>query len=160
MQRAMTMVYTMHRTAPVTANLRDQSDAPSVIETAPMATIGDNGRSQKQTTLRTASSFAIRPGTARATGVFMTQAPNVRTAILLWLAATTTFVNSLHLPRCGGFTKPHINPRSHLFDPETQGWVVSNEKGRQLGRQAATKISRENIMSLTVTHRDKVTSEQ
>jgi hypothetical protein len=67
MKRAMTTVYTIHRTAPVTASFRDQSEAPSVIETAPIATIGENGKSQKKATLSTASSFAIRRDTARVT---------------------------------------------------------------------------------------------
>jgi hypothetical protein len=44
-----------------------------------------------------------------------------------------------------------------MFDPELHEWVVADEEGRQVSRQAATKISRENIMGLTVTHRDKVT---
>jgi hypothetical protein len=44
-----------------------------------------------------------------------------------------------------------------MFDPELHEWVVADEEGRQVSRQAATKISREDIMGLTVTHRDKVT---
>jgi hypothetical protein len=44
-----------------------------------------------------------------------------------------------------------------MFDPVVREWIFADEEGRQLGRQAATKISREDIMGLTVTHRDKVT---
>ena len=44
-----------------------------------------------------------------------------------------------------------------MFDPGLREWIFADEKGCQLGRQAATKISREDIMGLTVTHRDKVT---
>jgi hypothetical protein len=44
-----------------------------------------------------------------------------------------------------------------MFDPEVLEWVVADEEGRQVSRQAATKISRADIMGLTVTHRDKVT---
>jgi hypothetical protein len=44
-----------------------------------------------------------------------------------------------------------------MFDPGVREWIFADEEGRQLGRQAATKISREDIMGLTVTHRDKVT---
>ncbi len=43
-----------------------------------------------------------------------------------------------------------------MFDPRVREWVFADEEGRQLGRQAATKISRENITGLTVTYRDKV----
>jgi hypothetical protein len=93
----------MHRVAPVTARLRDQPDAPFDIETAPMAIIGEKGRSQKQATLRIANRFAIRPGTALATTAFITQAPRVASATPLILALSTTSVNSLppslHLPR-------------------------------------------------------------
>jgi hypothetical protein len=44
-----------------------------------------------------------------------------------------------------------------MFDPEVREWIVADEEGRQLGRQAATKISREDIPGWTVTHRDKAT---
>jgi hypothetical protein len=44
-----------------------------------------------------------------------------------------------------------------MFDPGVREWIFADEEGRQLGRQAATRISREDIMGLTVTHRDKVT---
>ena len=44
-----------------------------------------------------------------------------------------------------------------MFDPEAHEWIVADEEGRQLSRQAATWISREAIMSLTVSLRDKVT---
>jgi len=44
-----------------------------------------------------------------------------------------------------------------MFDPEVLEWVVADEEGRQVSRRAATRISREDIMGLTVTHRDKVT---
>ena len=37
-----------------------------------------------------------------------------------------------------------------MFDPEVFEWVVADEEGRQVSRQAATRISRENIMGLTV----------
>ena len=40
-----------------------------------------------------------------------------------------------------------------MFDPEVRAWVVADEEGRQLSRQAAREISRESIMGLTVTHR-------
>jgi hypothetical protein len=46
-----------------------------------------------------------------------------------------------------------------MFDPETQEWIVADEEGRQLSRQPAPWISREDIMGLTVSIRDKVTSE-
>jgi hypothetical protein len=44
-----------------------------------------------------------------------------------------------------------------MFDPETHEWIVADEEGRQLSRQPATRISREDIMNLTVSLRDKVT---
>src|SRR5215218_9445168 len=78
----------MQRTAPVTARLRHRFDAPSVIETAPMARIGDNGRSQKQATLRMASSLPIRPGAALGTKASMRQAPEIGTAILLMVGTS------------------------------------------------------------------------
>jgi hypothetical protein len=40
-----------------------------------------------------------------------------------------------------------------MFDPESYEWVFADEEGRQLSRQSATKINRETIMGLTVTHR-------
>jgi hypothetical protein len=40
-----------------------------------------------------------------------------------------------------------------MFDPGTFEWVVADDEGRQLCRKAATEISRESVMSLTVTHR-------
>jgi len=47
-----------------------------------------------------------------------------------------------------------------MFDPETHEWVVADEEGRQLSRQPATFINRENIMNLSVSLRDKETPEQ
>jgi hypothetical protein len=44
-----------------------------------------------------------------------------------------------------------------MFDPGVHEWIFADEEGRQLGRQPATRISREDIMGLSVTHRDKVT---
>jgi len=44
-----------------------------------------------------------------------------------------------------------------MFDPEAYEWLVADEEGRQLSRQPATRISREDIMGLTVSLRDKVT---
>jgi hypothetical protein len=46
-----------------------------------------------------------------------------------------------------------------MFDPETYEWVVADHEGRQLSRQPATHINREDIMNLTVSLRDKRTSE-
>ncbi len=45
-----------------------------------------------------------------------------------------------------------------MFDPGVREWIFADEEGCQLDRQAATKISREDIVGLTVTHRDKLTS--
>jgi hypothetical protein len=78
----MTTVYAVHNTAPVTARLRHQPDAPLVIETAPIATSGENGRTQKQARVRIASSFVIRPGVASVTGVLMRETSNVAIGIL------------------------------------------------------------------------------
>src|SRR3954452_24626242 len=101
----------MHRRAPVTARLRDQSDAPLVIETAPMAINGENGSSQKKATLRTASSFAIRPGVASTTTVFMAQAlaleRNTPRVGIAW-----DFCQEARSSTVGGGPKPYINPRS------------------------------------------------
>jgi hypothetical protein len=47
-----------------------------------------------------------------------------------------------------------------MFDPETYDWVVADHEGRQLSRQPATCINRENIMNLTVSIRDKRTQGQ
>jgi hypothetical protein len=47
-----------------------------------------------------------------------------------------------------------------MFDPEVREWVFADEEGWQMSRQSATKISRENIRGLNVTHRDTVTKEQ
>jgi hypothetical protein len=44
-----------------------------------------------------------------------------------------------------------------MFDPVAREWVVADEEGRQLSRQAATWISREAILGLTVSLRDKST---
>jgi len=44
-----------------------------------------------------------------------------------------------------------------MFDPETHEWIVADEDGRQLSRQLATRISREDIMNLTVSLRGKIT---
>jgi transposase InsO family protein len=44
-----------------------------------------------------------------------------------------------------------------MFDPGTYEWVVADHEGRQLSRQPATHISREDIMNLTVSLRDKGT---
>src|SRR5262249_46134681 len=44
-----------------------------------------------------------------------------------------------------------------LFDLVVREWIVADEEGHQLGHQAATRISLEDITGLTVTHRDKVT---
>jgi hypothetical protein len=40
-----------------------------------------------------------------------------------------------------------------MFDPGTCEWVVADEEGRQLSRQASREISRESILGLSVTHR-------
>jgi hypothetical protein len=42
-----------------------------------------------------------------------------------------------------------------MFDPEAHEWIVADEGGRQLSRQPATRISREAIIGLTVSLRDK-----
>jgi hypothetical protein len=42
-----------------------------------------------------------------------------------------------------------------MFDPEVFEWVVADEEGRQVSRQAATRINREDIMGLAVSQRDK-----
>lgn len=47
-----------------------------------------------------------------------------------------------------------------MFDPEAFEWIVADEKGRQLRSRAATEISRETIIGLTVTHRRKRTGDQ
>src|SRR5262249_44982433 len=44
-----------------------------------------------------------------------------------------------------------------MFDPETDEWVVADHEGRQLSRQPAAHINRENIMNLTVSLRDQRT---
>jgi hypothetical protein len=44
-----------------------------------------------------------------------------------------------------------------MFDPETYEWVVADNEGRQLSRQPANHINREDIMKLTVSIRDKRT---
>jgi len=44
-----------------------------------------------------------------------------------------------------------------MFDPETHEWIVADEDGRQLSRQPATRIIREDIMNLTVSLRNKTT---
>src|SRR3954447_19088756 len=43
---------------------------------------------------------------------------------------------------------------SVIFDPGFREWIHADEEGRRLGRQMATTIGREDIMGLTVTHRD------
>jgi hypothetical protein len=40
-----------------------------------------------------------------------------------------------------------------MFDPVAGEWVVSDDEGRQLSRQAAAEITRERILSLTVSRR-------
>jgi hypothetical protein len=68
-----------------------------------MATIGENGKSQKQATLKTASSFAIGPGTARVTTAFMMQAPwDGKANLLIWWVAPPTFVKPHRLSRLEG----------------------------------------------------------
>jgi hypothetical protein len=47
-----------------------------------------------------------------------------------------------------------------MFDPEVREWIFADEEGRQLRRQAATEISRETIIGLTVTNRRKGTDDQ
>ena len=47
-----------------------------------------------------------------------------------------------------------------MFDPEVFEWIFADEEGRQLRHQPATEISRETILSLTVTHRRKRTDGQ
>jgi hypothetical protein len=44
-----------------------------------------------------------------------------------------------------------------MFDPATYDWVVADHEGRQLSRQPATHINREDIMNLTVSLRDQRT---
>jgi hypothetical protein len=44
-----------------------------------------------------------------------------------------------------------------MFDPETYEWVVADNEGRQLSRQPANHVNREDIMNLTVSLRDKRT---
>jgi hypothetical protein len=44
-----------------------------------------------------------------------------------------------------------------MFDPETGEWVVADEEGRQLSRQPAVPINREDIMNLRVSYRDQRT---
>jgi hypothetical protein len=62
-----------------------------------MATIGENGRSQKQATLRMASSFASRPGFALATTACMTQAPDIETRLLLMVGGEYDICQSASL---------------------------------------------------------------
>src|SRR3954447_1401480 len=102
-----------HRKAPVTARLRDQSDAPLVIETAPMAINGENGISQKKATLRTASSFAIRPGVAPETNVFMAHAPIFERQYSYGIAWPITFVKRLRLRQSWEGARHYINPRTY-----------------------------------------------
>jgi hypothetical protein len=40
------------------------------------------------------------------------------------------------------------------FDPQQREWLFADSEGRQLRRQSALEISRENIVGLRVTHRD------
>jgi hypothetical protein len=47
-----------------------------------------------------------------------------------------------------------------MFDPETYEWVVADHEGRQLSRKPAVHITREHIINLTVSLRDKGTQEQ
>jgi hypothetical protein len=42
-----------------------------------------------------------------------------------------------------------------MFDPMTCQWIISDDEGRQLSRQAAPEICRERVMDLTVTRRGK-----
>jgi hypothetical protein len=41
-----------------------------------------------------------------------------------------------------------------MFDPVAREWVVSDDEGRQLSRQAAPEITRERVLGMTVTNRD------
>ena len=47
-----------------------------------------------------------------------------------------------------------------MFDPETYEWVVADDEGRQLVRQPAKHINREDIMNLAVSLRDQGTQGQ
>jgi hypothetical protein len=44
-----------------------------------------------------------------------------------------------------------------MFDPGVREWPFADEEGRPFGRQAATKLSREDNKGLKVTRRDNVT---
>jgi hypothetical protein len=44
-----------------------------------------------------------------------------------------------------------------MFDPETYEWIVADHEGRQLSRQPATHINREDIMELRVSLKDNRT---
>ena len=47
-----------------------------------------------------------------------------------------------------------------MFDPETYEWVVADDEGRQLSRQPAKQINREDIRDLAVSLRDQGTQGQ
>jgi hypothetical protein len=41
-----------------------------------------------------------------------------------------------------------------MFDPVAREWVMSDDEGRQLSRQAAPEITRERVQGMAVTNRD------
>jgi hypothetical protein len=75
--KARAEVYAMHRTAPTTATRRTQPDDLRVVQTAPIETHGENGKSQKTPGLATASTFATNPGRTVPSVVSTIRAPLV-----------------------------------------------------------------------------------
>jgi hypothetical protein len=47
-----------------------------------------------------------------------------------------------------------------MFDPGTYEWLVADDEGRQLSRQPAKRINREDIRGLAVSLRDQRTQGQ
>jgi hypothetical protein len=41
-----------------------------------------------------------------------------------------------------------------MFDPVAFEWMVADDEGRQLSRQAAPEINRERVLGMTVSNRD------
>src|SRR5262249_46535322 len=94
------IVYRVQSATPVKAILRQRSALSLVSKTAPIATIGDNGSSQKHATVRTASAFAVLPGPAAAITWFMLRVPPTNDRFRM--PASTTVVNGLVAARVNG----------------------------------------------------------
>jgi hypothetical protein len=66
-----------------------------------------------------------------------------------WVAATgaiSVYNRSIYIGISNKNKMVHV-----MFDPLAREWVVADDQGRQLSRQAAPEISRERIMGLAVT---------